>query len=144
MLLNLLKIRKRHSCGNRRIPPVCHDISRVDSLDTLHVICAVKGSDKPSGSLHLQDFNSPYHLVEPARPPKYAGTTFVRSPRSMTPAESPQPRAFGWFLLPATLRTLSASALYTLRGCIASRFPIVALALLCLRLNLTSRLRLQG
>ena len=31
-----------------------------------------------------------------------------------------------------------------LRGCIASRFRIAALVLLCLRLNLTSRLRLQG
>ena len=62
----------------------------------------------------------------------------------LTPTESPQPRACGWFLLPATRRTVSASALYNLRGCIASRFPIAALALLCLRLNLTLRLRLPG
>ena len=34
--------------------------------------------------------------------------------------------------------------LFHLRGCIASRFRIAALALHCLRLNLTSRLRLQG
>ena len=39
---------------------------------------------------------------------------------------------------------VSASALYNLRGCIASRFRIAALVLHCLRLNLTSRLRLQG
>ena len=38
----------------------------------------------------------------------------------------------------------SASALNLLRGSIASRFCIAALALPCLRLNLTSRLRLQG
>ncbi len=47
-------------------------------------------------------------------------------------------------LLPATRKKVSASALYNLRGCIASRFRIAALALHCLRLNLTSRLRLQG
>ncbi len=34
----------------------------------------------------------------------------------LTPTESPQPRVFGWFLLPATLRTVSASALYYFTG----------------------------
>ena len=47
-------------------------------------------------------------------------------------------------LLPAVTNTTSASALYELRGSIASRFRIAALALLCLRLNPTSRLRIQG
>lgn len=47
-------------------------------------------------------------------------------------------------LLPAVAKNTSASALYKWRGSITSRFRIAALALLCLRLNLASRLRLQG
>jgi hypothetical protein len=46
-------------------------------------------------------------------------------------------------LLPAAKENASAFAFKTLRGCIASRFRIAALVLPCLRLNLTSRLRLQ-
>ena len=50
----------------------------------------------------------------------------------------------GRFLLSAVHGNTSTSALYYLRGCIASRFRIAVLALHCLRLNLTSRLWLQG
>ena len=58
----------------------------------------------------------------------------------LTPTDSSRPRFIGRLFLPAVWRITSASVLYILRGWIASRFPIAALTLLRLRLNLTSRL----
>ena len=53
---------------------------------TSPLLCVSPTSDRSSGSLRLQDFNCPY-LAEPARPPRYTDTTFVRSPRSLTPTK---------------------------------------------------------
>ena len=92
----------------------------------------------------MQDFNRPYLISGACQTSRVCKHYFVHSPRSRTPAE---PAVFSHtepVLLPATMRKVSASALYNLRGCIASRFRIAALVLHCLRLNLTSRLRLQG
>ena len=68
----------------------------------------------------------------------------VYSPRPRTPTESAVSRLTNLLMLSAATMTASTSANHTLRGSIASRFRIAALILHCLRLNLTSRLRLQG
>ena len=83
---------------------------------------------------------SPY-LSEPVRPPGYADYPLY----ALCPRQNPRlSRLSTAVLLPATSRKVSAFALYNLRGCIASSFRIAALVLHCLRLNFTSRLRLQG
>ena len=86
---------------------------------------------------------SPY-LSEPARPPRYADTTFARSSRSIDPGGTCAYSRYRLHIAVCDIEDcIDFRSLY-LRGCIASRFRIAALVLLCLRLNLTSRLRLQG
>ena len=68
----------------------------------------------------------------------------VCSPRSSTPTEPASSRLSTSALLPAACTEGIGFRSLSLRGSIASRFRIAALTLPCLRLNLTSRLWLQG
>lgn len=104
----------------------------------LHRFC--KRFRKPWATPH----NRPSLFQELIRLPRYADTS-LHARHALWPRRNLQhSRISTAVLLPVTWRKVSASALYNLRGCIASRFRIAALVLHCLRLNLTSRLRLQG
>ncbi|MDD4170415.1 MAG: hypothetical protein PHD36_09235, partial [Desulfotomaculaceae bacterium] len=53
------------------------------------------------------------YLSESVRSPRYAKTPLCTRHALMTPAEPASPRAIGLALLPATLKTVSASACST-------------------------------
>ena len=106
------------------------------------LLCSDPTSDRSSGSLHCQDFNRPYRFHRNGQISQVCTCSFVRSPRSMTPAESPRSRLStgscclrprrGSRLPHVTLTGLnrftlsycgSRTSLPTLKPCLAARAP---------------------
>ena len=76
-----------HSRNDCLSPPWLRRVSTVSSL-----LCSDPTSDRPSSSLHLQDFNRPYHFHGDGQISQVCVYSFVCSPRSRTPVESPRTR----------------------------------------------------